>query len=138
MREGMGKYRGKRVDNGEWVYGYVVNMHHNDHRTHYHSFIIPFGADLSYGVKFEDIAVAVILETVGEHTGLQDKNGKEMYEGDITETDEGERFEVLFSEYEGSLCVLCVKDLKNGKIYDFDESLLSTTVSGNIHEGVQE
>lgn len=81
MREKLN--RGKRTDNGEWVYGAYINMHHNDGRTHIHHFIIPNGSDLSYGVKVENILVAVDGDTVCEYIGIQDKNKKMIFEWDI-------------------------------------------------------
>lgn len=79
-------FRGKRIDNGELVYGAYITMHHNDERTHIHHFIIPDGSDLSYGVKVEDILVAVDPETVCQYTGVTDKEGNKIFECDIVKT----------------------------------------------------
>lgn len=65
------KFRGKRLDNGEWVYGYYVK--YNDYSDNIHESIID-----EYGYMYD-----VDLATVGQYTGLKDKNGKEIYEGDL-------------------------------------------------------
>ena len=83
MRERL--FRGKRKDNGEWVYGYYVLV--NDIKQ----IFVPFsGEDKEFfkNTEYEKTGgryINVIPETVGEFTGLTDNDGIKIFEGDVVE-----------------------------------------------------
>ena len=129
-------FRGKRKDNGEWVEGSLI-------KRKIGCFIVDENNQCAlrkateYLFDFE--SKLVIPETVGQYTGLTDKNGKKIFEGDIHEH-EGNFFVVeygKFRRFDNSDFAYGwhFRSTKNGvceEFYGDEEDYVNIT--GNIHD----
>lgn len=104
-------FRGKTTDKGDWVYGDLTQNHYDICDKEH---ILYGKKDECYISSFEinDFAmvgfheIEVIPETVGQFTGLIDKNGTKIFEGDLCLCDRhiNDRFDKIVFEIKYDEC----------------------------------
>lgn len=131
------KFRGYAVEkmvNGQWLYGSGVGC--IEYAEHYAKEI---GRDKDWHLYTESGAIQVHEKSIGQYTGLKDKNGKEIYEGDVVES------VTLINGYicngivifENGKFLVDIKQApfsRDGFKSEFDERIRKYTVIGNIYE----
>ena len=136
------KFRGKSVRTGGWIYGYYVK--HETRQT------CPIGEDkltpdeIKRLIVFDSFAdwnmpktlqaIEVIPETVGQYTGLKDKNGKEIFEGDIVACGDGEvPTEIRWVQESSAFMAYNIKRKEYHLLNKYFDRFIGEVI-GNIHD----
>lgn len=117
------KFRGKSIQNGKWLYGNIQ---------------IPEDPYDEYFMWDNGWQMQVDANTVGQYTGLKDKNGKEIYEGDIVTTNKDDFFAIEYREEEAAFKMIDYgiapfeRDIRELTKKGINEQRIK--VVGNIHD----
>ena len=116
------KFRGKRLSTREWVYGSLIQWKDGD------ATICANESENNNVLIKHDVNP----DTVGQYTGLKDRSGQDVYEGDLLRTSEGN---IMIAEWVGSgIVTRCLTPTYDGMMNTNRYAFPVSEKIGNIHD----